>query len=213
MGQAQREAIEAPGYVAVPRVATIALHDPLVGPFPKKKSSLVTRLVDVIGAVALLVFTAPLIFVLALLVKLYDGGPVIFVHRRIGHGGNMFPCLKIRTMVMDADKRLDQLLATDANARAEWALDQKLRNDPRITGLGRFLRRSSLDELPQLINVLRGDMSLVGPRPIVLDEAPRYGHAIAEYQAMKPGITGLWQVSGRSDATYTERVRMDVQYV
>jgi len=212
MGQAQREAIEAPGYVAVPRVTTIALHDPLVGPFPKKKSSFFSRLIDVIGALALLIFTAPLIFILALLVKLYDGGPVIFVHRRIGHGGEMFPCLKIRTMVMDADKRLDQLLATDANARAEWALDQKLRNDPRITGLGRFLRRSSLDEPPQLINVLRGDMSLVGPRPIVLDEAPRYGRWLKHYCAVRPGITGMWQVSGRNNLTYRRRVACDVLY-
>jgi len=212
MGQAQREAIEAPGYVAVSRVATIQVRDPLVGPFPEKKNSFFTRLIDVIGALALLIFTAPLILFLSLLVKLYDGGPVFFVHRRIGQGGNMFSCLKIRTMVMDADKRLDQLLATDADARAEWALDQKLRNDPRITGLGHFLRRSSLDELPQLINVLRGDMSLVGPRPIVLDGAPRYGRWLKHYCAVRPGITGMWQVSGRNNLTYRRRVACDVLY-
>jgi lipopolysaccharide/colanic/teichoic acid biosynthesis glycosyltransferase len=212
MGQAQREAIEAPGYVAVARVPTIQVRDPLVGPFPEKKNSFLTRLIDVAGALALLIFTAPLILFLALLVKLYDGGPVFFVHRRIGQGGNMFPCLKIRSMVMDADKRLDQLLASDANARAEWALDQKLRNDPRITGLGHFLRRSSLDELPQLINVLRGDMSLVGPRPIVLDEAPRYGRWLKYYCAVRPGITGMWQVSGRNNLTYRRRVACDVLY-
>ena len=212
MGQGQREAIEAPGYVAVPRIATIQLQDSLVGPFPQKKIGFATRLLDVVGALALLVFTAPLIFFLALLVKLYDGGPVFFVHRRIGHGGKMFPCLKLRTMVMDADRRLDQLLATDANARAEWALDQKLRNDPRITGLGHFLRKSSLDELPQLINVLRGEMSLVGPRPIVLDEAPRYGRWLKHYCAVRPGITGMWQVSGRNNLTYRRRVACDVLY-
>jgi lipopolysaccharide/colanic/teichoic acid biosynthesis glycosyltransferase len=212
MGQGQREAIEAPGYVASPRIATIQLHDSLVGPFPEKNISLVARLIDVVGAVALLIFTAPLIIVLAALVKLWDGGPVFFVHRRIGQGGKMFPCLKVRTMVMDADRRLDQLLATDANARAEWALDQKLRNDPRITGLGHFLRKSSLDELPQLINVLRGEMSLVGPRPIVLDEAPRYGRWLKYYCAVRPGITGMWQVSGRNNLTYRRRVACDVLY-
>jgi exopolysaccharide production protein ExoY len=212
MGQGQREAIEGPGYVAIPRIATVQLRDSLVGPFPQKNISFVMRLMDVIGALALLIFTAPLIFVLAFLVKLHDGGPIFFVHRRIGQGGEMFPCLKIRTMVMDADKRLDQLLATNASARAEWALDQKLRDDPRITGLGRFLRKSSLDELPQLINVLRGEMSLVGPRPIVQDEAPRYGRWLKHYCAVRPGITGMWQVSGRNNLTYRRRVACDVLY-
>jgi exopolysaccharide production protein ExoY len=212
MGQGQREAIEAPGYVASPRIATIQLRDSLVGPFPEKKIDFATRLIDVAGALGLLIFTAPLILVLAALVKLWDGGPVFFVHRRIGQGGKMFPCLKLRTMVMDADRRLDQLLATDASARAEWALDQKLRNDPRITGLGRFLRKSSLDELPQLLNVLRGEMSLVGPRPIVLDEAPRYGRWLKYYCAVRPGITGMWQVSGRNNLTYRRRVACDIFY-
>jgi exopolysaccharide production protein ExoY len=124
----------------------------------------------------------------------------------------MFTCFKVRTMVVDADKRLDQLLATDPDARAEWALDQKLRNDPRITTFGRFLRKSSLDEVPQLINVLRGDMSLVGPRPIVLEEAPRYGQWLKHYCAVRPGITGIWQVSGRNNLSYRRRVACDVLY-
>ncbi|MEO0329692.1 MAG: sugar transferase, partial [Pseudomonadota bacterium] len=119
---------------------------------------------------------------------------------------------KIRSMSFDAKERLEALLASDPVARAEWERDQKLVNDPRITPFGRFIRRTSLDELPQIINVLKGEMSFVGPRPVVEDELVRYGHRKATYLSMKPGITGLWQVSGRNDVTYEERVEFDVTY-
>jgi exopolysaccharide production protein ExoY len=212
MGQLQREAIEGGSYATARRVTNLEIRDHVVGPFSAKPIGLGARILDVAGALALLIFTAPLVALIVLLVKLQDGGPIIFGHRRIGHGGQMFTCFKVRTMVVDADERLDQLLATDPDARAEWALDQKLRNDPRITTFGRFLRKSSLDELPQLINVLRGDMSLVGPRPIVLEEAPRYGQWLKHYCAVRPGITGIWQVSGRNNLSYRRRVACDVLY-
>lgn len=170
------------------------------------------RAVDIAVSLAALVFLAPLMLVLALAVVLSDGGPPLFVHRRIGRGGRTFGCLKFRSMRPDAEARLRALLAEDPEARAEWARDHKLTRDPRITPLGRFLRRSSLDELPQFLNVARGEMSLVGPRPIVEAEAGRYGRRLEHYCRLRPGITGLWQVSGRSAATYRRRVACDSLY-
>lgn len=167
---------------------------------------------DQVSAMILVILFAPLLASLALLVRM-DGGPVLYRHHRIGAGGRMFDCIKFRSMVPDADGVLQRLLASDPAAAAEWAATQKLRDDPRITALGQFLRRSSLDELPQLFNVLRGEMSLVGPRPIVAAEIARYGSDIEQYYAAKPGITGLWQVSGRNDMSYSRRVRLDVWYV
>ena len=160
----------------------------------------------------LIAFLAPVMLATALIVLLQDGGPVIFKHRRIGRNGETFECLKFRTMAVDAQARLAALLASDATAREEWARDQKLRCDPRITPLGGFLRKTSLDELPQLINVLRGEMNLVGPRPIVESEIARYGRRFRSYRAVKPGITGLWQVSGRNDVAYSTRVALDALY-
>jgi lipopolysaccharide/colanic/teichoic acid biosynthesis glycosyltransferase len=145
-------------------------------------------------------------------VYLGDGGPMFFAHRRVGRHGVPFPCLKFRSMAIDADLRLERLLAADVEARREWDADHKLRADPRVTPVGDFLRRSSLDELPQLFNVLRGDMSLVGPRPIVQAEAAKYGRRFKSYCKVRPGITGLWQVSGRNDVCYRERVALDVLY-
>jgi len=171
-----------------------------------------SRALDVSLAAALLLALLPVMLLFCLAVFLQDGGLPIFVHRRVGRGGRLFPCLKLRTMVRDADARLRHLLDTDPIARAEWLLDQKLRRDPRITPLGQFLRKSSLDELPQLINVIWGHMSLVGPRPIVPDEATRYGRYMQCYCAVRPGITGLWQVSGRNDVSYRRRVAMDTLY-
>ena len=142
----------------------------------------------------------------------FDPGPILFKQKRVGFGGARFSCYKFRSMCVDAEARLEDLLARDPNARAEWASDQKLKCDPRITRIGYFLRKSSLDELPQLFNVLLGEMSLVGPRPIVETEAPRYGRYIAHYCSVRPGITGLWQVSGRNDVHYRRRVAMDVIY-
>jgi exopolysaccharide production protein ExoY len=171
----------------------------------------IIRYLDLAIAVSALVLIFPLMVVVAFLVAM-EGGPILFAHRRVGLGGREFRCLKFRTMVVDAEERLAQLLRDDSDARREWERDHKLRNDPRVTALGRFLRRSSLDELPQLWNVLRGEMSIVGPRPIVEAEKARYGRRITSYCAVKPGITGLWQVSGRNDVEYRTRVAMDCLY-
>jgi lipopolysaccharide/colanic/teichoic acid biosynthesis glycosyltransferase len=172
----------------------------------------VTGAMNAILAVIALVFLAPVMLAVGLAVFLQDGGPVLFAHRRIGRGGRYFYCLKFRSMASDAEQRLKDLLAADPAAREEWERDHKLRNDPRVTRLGAFLRKSSLDELPQLFNVLRGEMSLVGPRPIVDAEVAKYGRRFASYCAVKPGITGLWQVSGRNDTSYRTRVALDCVY-
>lgn len=138
---------------------------------------------------------------------------MVFAHERVGLGGRRFRCFKFRTMHTDASERLDELLASDLVAREEWARDFKLRNDPRVTQLGAFLRRTSLDELPQLFNVLKGDMCLVGPRPIVEKELAMYGRYARYYLSIRPGMTGLWQVSGRNDTSYRRRVALDCAYV
>jgi lipopolysaccharide/colanic/teichoic acid biosynthesis glycosyltransferase len=163
-------------------------------------------------AVVALLFFLPLMIVVALAIWVQDRGPILFAHKRIGRGGRKFPCLKFRSMAVDAQARLQDLLARDPEARAEWEADHKLRNDPRVTKLGVFLRKTSLDELPQLINVIRGDMDLVGPRPIVDDEVAKYGQRFKHYCSVNPGITGLWQVSGRNDTSYRSRVAMDCVY-
>jgi lipopolysaccharide/colanic/teichoic acid biosynthesis glycosyltransferase len=170
------------------------------------------RALDVVIALLALIFVLPLMAVIALAIFLQDGGPILFAHRRIGRGGKSFFCYKFRSMAIDAEARLTELLERDPVARAEWARDHKLRDDPRVTPLGAFLRRSSIDELPQLINVLQGTMSLVGPRPIVDAEISRYGRRFQHYCAVKPGITGLWQVSGRNDVSYRTRVALDCLY-
>ena len=179
---------------------------------PLAPYSAVKRTVDVLGALLICAVFSPLILVIALMMSL-EGGPILFRHRRIGRGGQSFGCLKFRTMVPNAEQILQDLLEKDPAAKAEWVRDHKLRNDPRITPVGRFLRRTSLDELPQLWNVLRGEMSLVGPRPIVKEEMLRYGRHLRTYLAAKPGVTGLWQVTGRNDTDYRRRVVMDTYYV
>jgi exopolysaccharide production protein ExoY len=168
-----------------------------------------TRTMDMTFAILAVIFLLPLLLLIALAIFLQDGGPVVFSHRRVGYRGRPFYCLKFRSMALNAEAKLVELLASDPVARAEWARSFKLKNDPRVTRLGLFLRRSSLDELPQLINVLRGEMSLVGPRPIVEKEIVRYGHRFHYYCAVKPGITGIWQISGRNDVDYRSRVAMD----
>lgn len=173
---------------------------------------LLVRTLNLVLALIALVFFLPLMLLIAAAVFVANPGPIFYAQNRIGYGGRLFRCLKFRTMATDSGARLQHLLATDPAARAEWARDHKLRNDPRIVGIGGFLRKSSLDELPQLINVIRGDMSLVGPRPIVPGEAERYGRYIANYCSVRPGITGLWQISGRNDTTYRRRVAYDVAY-
>ena len=171
------------------------------------------RTLDVLLSLSALIFLAPLLLLVALLVYIVDPGPVLFGHRRLGKDGRTFRCWKFRSMVVDADVRLRALLESDPTARAEWEADHKLRNDPRITRIGQFLRKSSLDELPQFFNVLMGEMSLVGPRPIVGDEVAKYGRYFADYCRVRPGITGLWQISGRNDVSYRRRVALDVSYV
>lgn len=171
-----------------------------------------SRIIDIIGALAMIVAFLPLMILIALCIFISNPGPVLFRQHRLGRGGEFFPCFKFRTMATDAEQRLADLLANDPLARQEWERDHKLRNDPRVVGIGNFLRKSSLDELPQLFNVLLGHMSLVGPRPIVEAEINRYGRYFAHYCAVRPGITGLWQISGRNDVSYRRRVAFDVIY-
>ena len=171
------------------------------------------RAFDIAAALAMCAAFAPIIVCAAGLVWHQSGRPVLFRHRRVGQGGHAFDVYKFRSMVKDADVVLDELLRCDAHASAEWDESRKLKNDPRITSIGRVLRRTSLDELPQLLNVLKGEMSLVGPRPVVAEELERYGASLPYYLAVKPGLTGLWQVSGRNDVSYDERVALDVRYV
>jgi UDP-galactose-lipid carrier transferase len=205
-------------YAAMPRIAQGSLSNANSRYFDDSVSvgrpgqSPIKSAFDFAAAAVLLVLLLPVFVVVGLLIRL-DGGPAMFSHRRVGTGGRRFQCLKFRSMVLDADAVLARLLRDDPAAAEEWAATQKLRNDPRITPIGRILRKTSLDELPQLINVLRGEMSLVGPRPIVENEVNRYGDQIGYYMAARPGMTGLWQVSGRSETTYDDRVRLDVRYV
>jgi exopolysaccharide production protein ExoY len=170
------------------------------------------RLLDIVGALTLGLLLSPLLLVVALTLA-RDRGPIIFSHSRTGRHGRMFGCLKFRTMVPNAEQALRELLHQNPDLQREWMRNQKLRNDPRVTAIGHFLRRTSLDELPQLWNVLKGEMSLVGPRPVVPEEWQRYGHRLATYLAAKPGVTGLWQVMGRSDSCYRRRVAFDSYYI
>jgi exopolysaccharide production protein ExoY len=182
---------------------------------PRRRLTLypaVKRATDVLLAAAMLAALAPLMGVIALLIAI-DGGSVLYRHRRSGRDGQDFDCLKFRTMITDAQECFDEYLAHHPEVRGEWEADRKLRFDPRITAVGRFLRASSLDELPQLLNVIRGDMSLVGPRPVTDEELPRYGDRLPLYQSVRPGLTGLWQVSGRNDVDFQARVALDERYV
>lgn len=175
----------------------------------------VKRLFDLASVVVILVLFCWAIIAVAVAVRLTTGSPIIFGHKRIGRDGREFKCYKFRSMVPDADAILAHLLATNAGAREEWSRDFKLKDDPRITRVGRFIRKTSLDEFPQLWNVLMNDMSIVGPRPVVKKELDRYyvGPCKAHYLSVKPGLTGLWQVSGRNDMDYSERVELDRSYV
>jgi lipopolysaccharide/colanic/teichoic acid biosynthesis glycosyltransferase len=170
------------------------------------------RMFDLAVAVPLLIVLSPILGLIALAVWVNDGGSAFYGQMRIGYHGRSFRCWKFRSMVTDSDAVLAKVLALSAEARAEWARDHKLRADPRITWVGRLLRSSSLDELPQLWNVLRGEMSLVGPRPIVVAEVGRYGPRFHDYCTCRPGITGLWQVSGRNNLSYRRRVAIDAVY-
>lgn len=169
-------------------------------------------LFDKLFALTALVLLLPLLVLIALAILVVDRQGFLFSQARVGENGRLFRCWKFRTMAKDADKRLAALLASDPAIRAEWEENFKLQNDPRINRIGRFLRKTSLDELPQFWNVLMGQMSMVGPRPIVSEEIARYGDRYWAYASTRPGLTGIWQVQGRSDTTYEQRVSMDVDY-
>jgi lipopolysaccharide/colanic/teichoic acid biosynthesis glycosyltransferase len=174
----------------------------------------VKRAFDVGFSLVALLSVALLFVAIMVMIRLSSRGSVFYVHHRVGYGGRLFPCLKFRTMVIDADDRLRRLLESDPVAYQEFELFQKLKRDPRIIpGIGSFLRTTSLDELPQLINVLLGQMSIVGPRPVTKDELGKYSEAVGDYLRSRPGITGLWQVSGRNDLSFEDRVKIDQSYV
>ena len=170
------------------------------------------RLADIVAASSLLVLLAPVFLAILIAMAIFERGPAFYGHSRVGLGGRRFKCLKFRSMIVNSDQVLGQLLATSPAAAREWAATRKLRNDPRVTWFGRLLRKSSLDELPQLFNVLKGEMSLVGPRPVTADELERYDLARVHYLRARPGITGLWQVTGRSNTSYKRRVALDKAY-
>lgn len=168
---------------------------------------------DRVAALLALLMAAPIMLCVAVLILMRRDGPVFFSHDRVGRDGRMFRCHKFRTMVPNGAKLFDQILAIDPIASQDWTLRRKVYRDPRVSRLGAFLRSSSLDELPQLWNVLKGDMSMVGPRPITVEELAHYGDNARDYLSVRPGITGAWQVSGRSECTYAERVALDVDYI
>lgn len=170
------------------------------------------RPVDLVVSLIIFVLILPLFAILALLV-LSTGGPVLYSQTRVGYNGRLFDCYKFRSMKTNADQVLEDVLARDAALRKEWEESRKLRHDPRVTAIGSFLRKTSLDEIPQLLNVIRGDMSMIGPRPVVASEICKYGSAARWYLAVRPGMTGLWQVSGRNDIRYRRRVALDTVYV
>lgn len=184
-------------------------------PAPGRKSGLpVSKLVfDKLFAAAALITLAPLILGIAVAIRVKGGGPVFFTHPRIGMHGRTFACIKFRTMRPDSEQEMEDWLRVDPIARDEWSEQRKLERDPRVDRIGYLLRSTSLDELPQFWNVLRGDMSIVGPRPITADEAAKYGEYYADYISARPGLTGIWQVSGRSDTSYDRRVALDVSYI
>lgn len=189
-------------------VSFIDVRDPLARP----AAQLAKRIFDVLTATALLAFLSPVLIAVTMAARA-DGGPALFRQKRVGRGGRIFHCLKFRSMQMNAEARLDALIRTDPAIAAEWRAFQKLRRDPRITPVGRLIRKTNLDELPQLINVLRGDMSLVGPRPMTLCQVGEYGDYVTAYARMRPGLTGLWQTNGRNQTTFAERARLDAWYV
>ena len=177
------------------------------------RAQAVKRTFDLAFGVAMALLSLPAAILIALAVVIRSGGPVLYSQQRLGRGGRTISVWKFRSMVVDADAVLQQVLEADPAWAAEWRQHRKLRRDPRLTGIGRLLRKTSLDELPQVWNIIRGDMSLVGPRPIVAKELDRYGANASLYLAVKPGLTGLWQTSGRNDTTYDQRVQLDAEYV
>lgn len=178
----------------------------------KPNSRFLKRAFDIIFALFFLIILSPFILILALLIK-KDGGPAFYGHERIGQNGIRFKCLKFRSMAVNSQELLQQILNNNPEARQEWETTFKLKNDPRITTIGHFIRKTSLDEIPQLINILKGEMSTVGPRPVTEKELPMYNEDVKYYLMTKPGLTGLWQVSGRNDIDYESRVKLDTDYI
>lgn len=170
------------------------------------------RAIDILVALTAILLLSPLLVCIALMIR-KGGTAAIYSHRRVGRRGQPFPCYKFQSMVANADVILSEHLAANPAAAEEWRLKRKLKVDPRVTRFGRVLRESSVDELPQLFNILRGDMSFVGPRPIMFEELAQYGHSVRDYFAVRPGLTGLWQVSGRNTLDFSERVEFDQHYV
>lgn len=187
--------------------------NPPAGEIFRVNSSGVKRAMDLVLAFTALMFISPLLIAIYCLLKIFDPGPALFTQLRVGRDGRTFTVYKFRTMRVNAQERLENMLAGDPAAMAEWAQFQKLRYDPRVTILGRILRKTSLDELPQLLNIVRGEMSVIGPRPVTSGEIHRYGAEYPYYTAVRPGVLGLWQVKGRNKLTYTQRVAYDVEYV
>ena len=174
---------------------------------------LLKKIFDLLFSLLFLIFSLPLFLIISLLIKLSSRGPIFFLQERIGKNNIPFKCIKFRTMYPEAKDIMENVLMKDKNLKKEFEETHKLKNDPRITFIGKLLRKTSLDELPQFINVLKGEMSIVGPRPIVKDEKKKYGKNLKKVLTIKPGITGLWQVSGRNNLTYKKRVMLDLNYV
>lgn len=172
------------------------------------------RIFDLFFSCGVIFFFSPLFIVIAILIKCTSKGKVLYRHERVGRGGKKFYCIKFRTMYKDADKKLEEILKNDPAINSEWQQTQKLKNDPRITPIGRFLRKTSLDELPQFWNVVKGDLSVVGPRPVVQEEITKFfGKKAEKILSVRPGITGMWQVSGRNDVSYKKRIKLDEIYI
>ena len=202
----------ASGTATFPSTSSALLSADQLIDLQSRRSRIVKRGGDIFFSLMVLSAGAPVFLLLAFLVKVTSRGPVFYVQQRVGRDYRSFGCIKFRTMRRDADRILSKVLAESPDLDEEFRNDFKLKNDPRITKLGKFLRRSSLDELPQFINVLKGEMSVVGPRPIVRAELPRYSYFMDEVLAVRPGLTGLWQVSGRNNLSYMQRIGLDVRY-
>jgi exopolysaccharide production protein ExoY len=198
--------------VEADRIGTWNGKPPTEG-FRKIRKSGLKRAMDLAIAYPLVIFVGPILAIVYCLIKLFDPGPALFAQLRVGKDGKTFTVYKFRTMRVDAQQRLQALLDADPAAAAEWQKYEKLKNDPRVTPLGKFLRKSSIDELPQLLNIIRGEMAIVGPRPVQSSEVHRYGTDYPFYTAARPGVVGLWQVSGRNKLTYAQRVAYDIEYV
>jgi lipopolysaccharide/colanic/teichoic acid biosynthesis glycosyltransferase len=178
-----------------------------------KSKDLVKRIFDIVFSLSVLGLCAPIYLVLAIVIACTSSGSIFYIQERVGKNHRHFGCIKFRTMIPHADRLLHEMMAESEDLRQEFSENFKLKQDPRITKIGRFLRTTNLDEFPQFINVLKGEMSVVGPRPLVPEEIERYGIAIDRVLSIRPGITGLWQVSGRNDIPYAQRIRIDVNYV